>query len=80
MDVPSGLDAAEGVAFDPAIKAAAAMTLALPKTGLDTPEARAVAGELYLADIGVPYEVYGRLGIGLDVAHIFSKETIIRLR
>jgi len=80
MDVPSGLDAAEGLVFAPVIKASATMTLALPKTGLDTPEARAVTGELYLADIGVPYEVYSRFGIGPDVGDIFSKGSIIRLR
>jgi len=80
MDVPSGLDAAEGVVFEPAIRAEATMTLALPKRGLYTPGARGIAGELYLADIGVPSEVYGRLGIGPDVGDIFSKDSIIRLR
>jgi len=80
MDVPSGLDATGGVVFEPAIRAAATMALALPKTGLDTATARAVAGELYLADIGVPPEVYKRFGIGIDVANIFSNGSIIRLR
>ena len=34
------------------------LTLALPKTGL-----RDVPGALYLADIGIPPEVYHRLGV-----------------
>ncbi len=80
MDVPTGLDAETGEVPGPAIRAAATMTLALPKKGLDTPEARAVAGEVYLADIGVPKEVYRQVGRGLEVGHIFNKETIIRLR
>lgn len=31
LDVPSGLDTATGTVFEPAIRAAATMTLALPK-------------------------------------------------
>jgi NAD(P)H-hydrate epimerase len=34
LDVPSGLDASTGVAFDPAIRATATMSRALPKQGL----------------------------------------------
>jgi len=37
LDVPSGLDITSGTVFDPAIKAAATMTLALPKKGLRAP-------------------------------------------
>jgi len=79
MDVPSGLDLATGEVFTPAIRATATMTLALPKKGLTAPRAREMAGEIYLADIGVPPEVYRRRGIGLDVGFIFRKESILRL-
>lgn len=79
MDVPSGLDLATGEVFTPVIRATATMTLALPKKGLLALRARETAGEIYLADIGVPPEVYRRRGIGLDVGLIFSKESIIRL-
>jgi NAD(P)H-hydrate epimerase len=34
LDVPSGVDTTTGIVFDPAIKATATMTLALPKAGL----------------------------------------------
>jgi NAD(P)H-hydrate epimerase len=34
LDVPSGLDAKTGIAFDPTIRATATMTLALPKQGM----------------------------------------------
>ena len=37
-------------------------------------------GELYLADIGIPREVYARPGIDLDVGPIFAEREIVRLR
>ncbi|MCP3990974.1 MAG: NAD(P)H-hydrate epimerase, partial [Actinomycetia bacterium] len=58
LDVPSGLDTTTGTVFDPVIRADATMTLALPKAGLRVPEAGRVVGELYLADISVPPELY----------------------
>lgn len=70
IDVPSGLDATSGTVFDPCIRADATLTLALPKTGLLAPEARAVVGSLVVADIGVPPEAYARLG--LTVKPLFS--------
>jgi len=80
MDVPSGLDASTGEVFNPAIKASATMTLALPKKGLLSTEGAALSGMLYLADIGVPPEVYRRGAMGLEVGHMFSQKSIIRLR
>ncbi len=58
LDVPSGLDASTGEAPGAVIEATHTMTLALPKYGLCS----AQAGELSLADIGIPVEVYRRLG------------------
>ena len=63
LDVPSGLDVDSGVALGPALVADATMTLALPKAGLLRPGAERFVGTLYLADIGVPGEVYSRLGL-----------------
>ncbi len=77
LDLPSGLEATSGTVFDPYIRADATLALALPKTGLWTPGAHGVIGELYLADIGVPQEVYARLG--LHVGPIFAREEIVRL-
>jgi len=79
MDVPSGIDASTGKVHEPAIKAAATMTLALPKKGLMAGEAKERAGEIYLADIGVPPSLYRRGGIGIETGHIFSKGSVIRL-
>jgi len=78
LDVPSGLDATTGEVYDPCIRAAATVTLALPKTGLLSPEAREVVGELYLADIGVPDVLYRELGIGVPI--LFHHDTIIKLQ
>lgn len=66
VDLPSGLEATNGNVYDPCIRAAATLTLALPKTGLFTPAARLVIGELVVADIGVPRAAYARLGIEVD--------------
>jgi NAD(P)H-hydrate epimerase len=58
LDVPSGLDATSGQAPGVVVRPERTLTLALPKTGL-----RHAPGALYLADIGIPPEVYAPLGI-----------------
>jgi NAD(P)H-hydrate epimerase len=59
LDIPSGLDSTAGTANGPVIRADVTMTLALPKTGL----ASGKAGNLLLADIGIPVETYRRLNL-----------------
>lgn len=63
IDLPSGLDATTGEPGDPCIRAAATLTLALPKSGLLTPAGLSVAGDLTVADIGVPPAAYDEAGI-----------------
>jgi len=58
LDVPSGLDATAGATPGRVVRPERTLTLALPKTGLTK-----VEGELWLADIGIPPEVYHRLGL-----------------
>jgi NAD(P)H-hydrate epimerase len=83
LDAPSGLDTTTGSAGDPgpnfvgAVRARATLTLALPKTGLMVPGARQFVGQLYLADIGVPPELYGRLQ--LEVGPIFTANAILKV-
>ena len=79
LDVPSGVDGTTGTVLDPAIKATATMTLALPKAGLRTLEARAQVGELYLADIGVPPALYAEPDLSLRVGTLFAESEILRL-
>ncbi|MCH7698045.1 MAG: hypothetical protein IH865_03790 [Chloroflexi bacterium] len=54
LDVPSGVDAGSGRVYEPSIKAAATLTLALPKTGLGASDVRERLGDLYLGDLSVP--------------------------
>ena len=69
-----------GTVFDPAINAAATMTLALPKEGLRARGVNTHVGELYLADIGVPPELYAEPALDLHVPHLFAQNDIIRLQ
>lgn len=79
LDVPSGVDPSTGEAHDPSINAAATMTLALPKKGFENAEAGSRLGELYLADIGVPPNLYRHKTLGLEVGNIFAQEDIVRI-
>lgn len=77
MDAPSGLNTTTGIPGNPCVSAMATLTLALPKTGLFEPAARDLVGNLYLADIGVPPELYREIGI--QIPNIFSQDPIIRV-
>ena len=79
LDVPSGVDTATGEVYEPAIEATATLTLALPKVGLRAAEATHHVGELYLADIGVPPELYTRPSIGLEVGPVFAEDDLLRI-
>lgn len=63
LDVPTGLELESGTVPSMATTAQATMTLALPKLGLRSSPARPHAGEVLLADIGIPAVVYRKLGI-----------------
>jgi NAD(P)H-hydrate epimerase len=73
LDIPSGLDATSGDTPGVCIQAEQTLTLALPKPGL----ANLLSGEIYLADIGIPPEVYHPLGIRF--APFFNGKGIIAL-
>jgi len=64
--------------FEPAIRAAATMTLALPKEGLRAPGVDTHVGELYVADISVPPELYTRF-LGIDVGPLFASSDIVKV-
>ena len=61
LDVPSGLDSTSGKAAGVFISPEITLTLALPKTGLS-----GLSSALYLADIGIPTEVYAQMGIHFE--------------
>ncbi|CAN5836763.1 hypothetical protein BH10CHL1_BH10CHL1_36050 [soil metagenome] len=77
LESPSGLDATTGQLSTPHIRAAATLALALPKTGLLIEPGLKATGQLYLADIGVPPELYARLG--LKVPSLFDRDPITPL-
>ena len=79
LDAPSGVDTTTGTVYNPAIRATATMTLALPKEGLRAAGVREHVGELYLADISVPPALYAGPGLGIDVGPIFARSEIVRL-
>lgn len=76
VDLPSGLDATSGEPNDPCIRAGATITFGLPKTGFLNPSARSLIGELYLADISLPAELYARFG---QKSGLFQKDTILKV-
>jgi NAD(P)H-hydrate epimerase len=80
LDVPSGIDSDSGTVFDPAIRASATLTLALPKVGLREAAAANLVGDLYLADIGVPPQLYATPTLGLEVGPIFAAGDILLLQ
>jgi NAD(P)H-hydrate epimerase len=65
IDIPSGMDATTGEIFDPCARATATVTLAAVKAGLWSRAAAEVAGELWVADIGMPR--YAWQSAGLEV-------------
>jgi len=80
LDAPSGLDTTTGRTSDFCIRADATLTLAMPKVGLLTPEARDCVGELYLGDISVPPELYAMESLRLQVASPFEADPIVKVQ
>jgi NAD(P)H-hydrate epimerase len=76
LDIPSGMNATSGEAYDPCIKATATLTLALPKTGFLAPSASPYVGDLYLADISIPRKVYQSFG---QQNILFQDDTIMKI-
>lgn len=63
VDVPSGLDATTGDAFDPTVRAALTCTLTAMKRGLRQGDAAAHAGTVWVADIGMPATAWATAGL-----------------
>ncbi len=74
LDIPSGLDADSGEAPGVAVQPRTTLTLALPKLGLREEN----AGELWLADLGIPPGVFARAGLSFESP--FGESGRVRLR
>jgi len=79
LDTPSGLDLTKGVVYEPTIRASATLTLAWPKIGLFTLQAKKVIGELYLGDISVPPSLYAEDKLKLEVPNVFRYSDIVKI-
>ena len=66
IDIPSGLSADTPHLIGDCINASMTVTLAAPKLPLVLPPGEAYAGDVVIADIGIPYEVIE----GLDGKHV----------
>lgn len=77
LDLPSGLHPDTGTPSADTIRAAATLTIALPKAGLLESAARAHVGELYLADITFPRPVYEEYGTTPE--ELFGGDEVVRL-
>lgn len=78
VDVPSGLDADTGVAYAPCVKAQTTVTLGLPKPGLLANDGPRAAGEVWVVDIGVPFEAYAAAGVAVPPG-LFATSELVRL-
>jgi len=78
VDVPSGLDADTGSAAGACVRATVTVTLGLPKPGLLSADGPAHAGEVWVADIGVPFEAYAAIGVEVP-PHLFAMHDRIQL-
>ena len=63
VDLPSGLDSDTGVAYSPCVRADVTVTFTLPKAGLLTADGPRVAGDISVADIGIPNEALAAIGL-----------------
>jgi hydroxyethylthiazole kinase-like uncharacterized protein yjeF len=78
VDLPSGLDGDTGVAYAPTGRAHTTVTLGLPKPGLLEGDGPSLAGEVWVADIGVPFEAYAAIGIEVP-RHLFTMHDRVQL-
>jgi NAD(P)H-hydrate epimerase len=69
------VDLDRGELFTPHIMAAATLALGLPKQGLLVEPGRSACGAYFVGEIGVPPELYARLG--LEVGPLFGRDTVI---
>ncbi len=72
-----GVDVTGTLLFE-SVQSQTTVTLGLPKAGLTRADGPRLAGEVWVADIGMPLEVYAELGIEVPLA-LFSTGDRFRL-
>jgi NAD(P)H-hydrate epimerase len=78
LDLPSGIDP-DGTIYEPTISATTTLTLALPKEGMFNNKIKKYFGNLYLADISVPSELYKNELFNFNVENVFNESDIIQI-
>ena len=73
IDLPSGLDATTGRAYNPCIKATTTLALTVPKSGVLKKSARKYVGDILVSYMSVPDIVNNRFGI----SKVFSEKNLI---
>ncbi|MBW3658442.1 MAG: NAD(P)H-hydrate epimerase [Actinobacteria bacterium] len=77
LDLPSGVGADEGLR-GMCVTADVTVTLGLPKQGLRERIVHPYAGDLYLADVGIPPAAWARVGVDVP-ADLFAEGPVVRL-
>ena len=77
-DIPSGLDADAGLQLGEAVRADITVTLGLPKRGLLSGDGPALAGSVWVVDIGIPHAAYAMVGVQVP-PHLFSMHDRVEL-
>lgn len=77
-DIPSGVDADDGHQLGEAVRADTTVTLGLPKRGLLVGDGPALAGTVWVVDIGIPHAAYEMVGLQVP-PHLFSMHDRIEL-
>ncbi len=80
IDIPSGIDGADGSICGTCIRADATVTFCMPKIGLTVNPGCEYAGRLTVADIGIPRCVIDAQGIGSEMIDIGMAACIIPQR
>ncbi|MBV7336858.1 NAD(P)H-hydrate epimerase [Chloroflexi bacterium TSY] len=78
LDLPSGIDADTGQSDDEHIRATATLSIGPPKAGLLTEAGQRACGDLYVADVGVPWQLYE--GMGIEVESLLRQQSPILVR
>ncbi len=78
LDIPSGIEGTIGTIYEPTIVAEKTLTLALPKTAFRVNKIKKFIGELFVADISVPIELYEEMGLTVS-NELFSDSPILEI-
>jgi NAD(P)H-hydrate epimerase len=80
IEVPSGLNLETGKPGNPTVKASATLVLAIPKFGHFRLTASKLLGDLFMADISIPPEIYSSLKIENDnLKKAFRENTVVKI-